>query len=109
MLEKMKGLGDLFGQKVDHPLANPKELKLAIDALPKDNAFKALDEIAGWLESLQMVSEFPWARLYEAARQLEDASVFSLRRLAREYLLTPRLNKPDERRLWAINHGFWTG
>ena len=45
MLDKMKGLGGLFGQKIDHPLANPRELKQTLDALPKDNAFKALDEM----------------------------------------------------------------
>ncbi len=108
VLDKMKGLGGLFGQKIDHPLANPRELKQTLDALPKDNAFKALDEIAGWLESLPSVSEFPVDRLYDAVRQLEEAAYPSLRRLAREYLHTPRLNKPDEKRLWAINHGFWT-
>ena len=106
VLDKMKGLGGLFGQKIDHPLANPRELKQTLDALPKDNAFKALDEIDGWLESLPSVSEFPVDRLYDAVRQLEEAAYPSLRRLAREYLHTPRLNKPDEKRLWAINHGF---
>ena len=108
MLDKMKGIGSLFGQKIDHPLANPRDLKHTLDALPKDNAFKALDEVCSWLESLSTVSEFPADRLYEAVRQLEDAASSSLRRLAREYLHTPRLKKPDEKRLWTINHGFWT-
>lgn len=65
----MKGLGGLFGQKIDHPLAvNPRELKQTLDALPKDNAFKALIEIAGWRWSLcPPVSELPVDRLYDAA------------------------------------------
>lgn len=107
MLKIVPGLGGLFAQKTDHPLADARELRRILAELPTDNAFKALDEIAGWLESLQAVEQFPADRLYEAAYQLEEAALPHLRRLSREYLHTARLNRSDEKRLWTINYGFW--
>ena len=107
MLTKVPGLGRLLGQKTNHPLDDANEMRRIIAELPSDNAFKALDEIAGWLESLQVVNEISPATIYEAASRLEDAARPHLRRLAREYLHTLRLSRSDERRLWSINHGFW--
>lgn len=107
MLNKMGGLGGLFDKRNGHPLADARELQHIVSELPKDNAFKALDEIAGWLESLLVAESFPVDRRYEAARMLEDAAVPHLRRLAREYLHTVRLSKAEEKRLWVINGGFW--
>lgn len=103
-----ESLGGLFGQKDVHPLADLHELKKIINELPKDNAFKSLDEIAGWLESLQTTSDVAVDKLYEAARQLEEAAQPHLKRLSRDYLHTARLTRADEKRLWSINYGFHT-
>lgn len=108
MLSKMPGLGRLISQKSDHPLADPRAMRQIVAELPGDNAFKALDEIAGWLESLLATDECPLERTYEAAVLLEDAAQAHLRRLSREYLHTPRLTRSNEKRLWSINYGFWT-
>lgn len=108
MLSKMPGLGRLLAQKVDHPLADAREMRRIMAELPTDNAFKALDEMAGWLESMLAVEEFPLDRLYDAACQLDEAAQPHLKRLAREYLHTVRLTRSDEKRLWLINYGFWT-
>lgn len=108
VLDKMPGLGRLLSQKVEHPLADPRELRRVIAELPADNAFKALDEIAGWLESLLAADEFPPERVFVALSQLEDAAQPHLKRLSREYLHTLRLSRNDEKRLWSINYGFWT-
>ena len=108
MLKKMTNLGGLFAQRADHPLADPRELKKIIAELPKDNAFRALDEVAGWLESLQGEHDCPLDRVFDAARQMTEAAQPHLKRLARDYLHTPRLNRSDEKRLWSINYGFWT-
>lgn len=108
MLNKMANLSGLLGQKVDHPLADPRELKKIISELPTDNAFKALDEVAGWLESLPAARDFPVDRLYEAVRHLEEAALPHLKRLSRDYLHSPRLSRTEEKRLWSICHGFWT-
>ncbi|WP_226441275.1 hypothetical protein [Quatrionicoccus australiensis] len=108
VLDKMPGLGRLLSQKAEHPLADARELRRVIGELPGDNAFKALDEIAGWLESLLAADEFPLDRVFDAASQLEDAALPHLKRLSREYLHTLRLTRNDEKRLWSINYGFWT-
>jgi len=107
MLNKLGNIGGMFAAKEGHPLADPRELKRIVDEVPRDNAFKALDEVVGWLESLQGADDFPAERLFETVRQLDDAAQPHLRRLAREYLHTGRLTRSDEKRLWTLNHGFW--
>ena len=108
MLSKMPGLGRVLSQKNSHPLADPRELRRVLAALPVDNAFKALDEIAGWLESLLATDECSLERIYEAALLLDEAAQPHLHRLSREYLHTPRLTRSAEKRLWSISYGFWT-
>lgn len=105
MLKKLEGLRDVFAPKDVHPLADPRELRRVLEELPMDNAFKALDEVVGWFESLQgetMAGEV----LYEATRQLDEAAQIHLKRVTRIYLTTPRLSRADEKRLWTISHGF---
>ena len=108
MLSKVANLGGLFAQKTDHPLANARELRRVLSELPTDNAFKALDEISGWLESLDGVSNFPVSTLYEVLEQFDEVAQPHLKRLSREYFGTSRLSKSEENRLWSINYGFWT-
>lgn len=108
MLNKLGSLSGVFAQKNVHPLIDEREFKRVLNELPKDNAFKALDEIAGWLESLQAADDCPADRVYEIARQFEDAAQVPLNRLAHNYLNTPRMPRAEEKRLWSINFGFWT-
>ncbi|HEX6734168.1 MAG TPA: hypothetical protein VF096_05100 [Azonexus sp.] len=107
MLNKVGNLGGIFGKKALHPLADAQELRRIVAELPKDNAFRAVDEVAGWLESALASDELPLERLYEAAHQLDDAAQVHLRRLCRDYLHTSRLSRGEEKRLWSISHGFW--
>ncbi len=108
VLGSIGNLGNLLGgAKTDHPLADPRELKRALSELPGDNAFRALDEVAGWLESLQSAQDFPVDKLFEAVRLLDEAAQIHVRRLTRDYLNSPRLSKTEENRLWTILHGFW--
>ena len=108
MLEKLRALTRIGGQKMDHPLADPRELRRVINEIPADNSFKALDQIVAWLESLQGVPDFPEDRLYEAVSRLHDAAQPHLERLARDYLHSPRLSRSEEKCLWTISHGFWS-
>ena len=97
MLDKLLGLTRIGGAKMGHPLADPRELHRVIDEIPGDNAFKALDQIVGWLESLQGVPDFPEDRLYEAVSRLHAAAQPHLKRLARDYLHSPRLSSSEEK------------
>ncbi|MEY2632591.1 MAG: hypothetical protein RIR00_1245 [Pseudomonadota bacterium] len=101
-------LRKLFAAKVNHALADPKELRRVLAGLPADNAFKSLDALAGWLESLQGCKDYPLDALFDVVRQLDEAAQPHLRHLARDYLNSPRLSKTEEKRLWTIVHGFWS-
>ena len=108
MFNKVTGLSGFFAQKkIDHPLADPRELRKVLGELPNDNAYKSLDGIATWFESLAGVADFPGDRLFDVIQQLEAAAQPHLKRLARDYFQTARLSRTEERRLWSINHGFW--
>ncbi|MCP5268310.1 MAG: hypothetical protein H6943_04620 [Zoogloeaceae bacterium] len=98
---------NLFSSRPDHPLADPKELKRVIAELPLDNAFKSVDEVAGWLESLANAEDFRADLLFDVVHQLDDAVQPHLRKLARDYLHSPRLSRSEEKRLWAVNFGYW--
>lgn len=88
-------------------LADPRGLQEIIDGFPQGNAFRTLDEIAAWLEVLAASSNFPAERMADAGRQLDEAAAPHLQRLAGQYLLTPRLSRGEEKRLWLINAGHW--
>lgn len=103
----LPGMEKFFAARVDHPLADERELRRVLAELPADNAFRAADEIAGWLESLQECTDFPVEQLFPVLRQLDEAAQPALKKLARDYLHTPRLSKNEEKRLWTIVHAFW--
>jgi hypothetical protein len=98
---------NLFSARPDHPLADPKELKRVLSELPLDNAFKAVDEVAGWLESLANAEGFRADQLFDIARQLDDAAQPHLKTLARNYLNSPRLSRSEEKRLWSGIFSYW--
>ena len=108
VLSKLRALGARVGQRVDHPLGDPRELRRMIDEIPGNNALRALDEVLGWLESLQGADDFPVDRLYEAVSSLDDVAQRHLRRLTRDYFFTLRMSGAEEQRLWEASHGFWT-
>ncbi len=98
---------NLFSSRPDHPLADAREFKRILGEIPLDNAFKAIDEIVGWFESLANAEGFRPDQLFDAVRQLDDAAQPHLRRLARDYLNSPRLSRAEEKRLWSISFNYW--
>lgn len=108
MLKKVARLGGFFAQKTDHPLARGSELRKVLSELPRDSAVKAIEEISGWLESLEGVESFPTDTLYEVLEQLEEAAQPHLKQLTREYFGASRLFKSEESRLWSASHDFWS-
>ena len=108
MLNKLRGLGRLAGTKVDHPLTDAREMRRIIDQISGDDTFRAIDEVVGWLESLDGALEFPQDQLYEAVSRLDDAAQPHLKRLERNYLHTQNLSRTEEKRIWTTSHGLWT-
>ncbi len=92
---------NFFSTRPDHPLGEAREFKRVLAELPTD-AFKAIDEIYSWFESLRQADDFRLDRLYEVVGGLDEVAQPHLRRLAKHYLGSRRLSKNEERRLWSI-------
>jgi len=94
------------GGKPDHPLADPKEAKRLLDALPADDV-KALDEVMHWLESVAASEGFkPEARI-QLLFTLDEAAQPRVRKLAKDYFTAGRPSRYQENRLWTALHGYW--
>mgnify|MGYP003592423935 CR=1 FL=1 len=108
MLEKIGKLGELFGQnKSNHPLADAKEFRKVVAALPNDRPQKALDEITDWLGSVREADDLPPTRLYEIVCELDEAAQRHVFKLSRDYLRAPRLARAEEQKLFKAINGFW--
>ena len=95
------------GSKPDHPLADPKEVKRLLDALPANDPVKALDELTHWVESVAALEGFkPEARI-QLLITLDDAAQPLVRKLAKDYFTTGRPSRFQENRLWGALHGYW--
>ena len=94
------------GGKPDHPLADPKEAKRLLDALPADDLVKALDELMHWMESVAAAEGFKPETRTQLLLMLDDAAQPRLRKLSKEYFGTVRPSRFQENRLWTALHGF---
>src|SRR5688572_21313211 len=97
---------NLFGGKVDHPLADPRQAQQRMAELPADAA-KALQELSELLESLNQTDGFKADRRYEIVDLLDGAAKNHQRKLAQDYLAMPRQQKFHENRLWTGVFGYW--
>ena len=95
------------GSKLDHPLADPKEAKRLLEALPANDPVKSLDELMHWMESVAAAEGFkPEARI-QLLITLDDFAQPFVRKLAKEYFSTARHSRFQENRLWSALHGYW--
>ena len=98
----------LFGsKKPDHPMADVKAAKKLLDELPGNDAFKSLDELSHWLESLMAEEGFRPEYRAQLVQLLDEAAQIPLRKLTRDYMASPRLAKFQETRLWTALFGYW--
>lgn len=95
------------GGKVDHPMADARQAREIVEALPADDPAKALQEITEWLESLNRTDGFRLDRRFENVELLDAAAKGPLRKLAQDYLSIPRQQKFQEHRRWSGIYGFW--
>jgi hypothetical protein len=94
------------GAAADHPMADAREAKRVLDELPAQDA-KALEELAGWHESLAAADLKADLRIQ---RQLavDEAAQARIRKLARE-VLTPsaQTSKFQDTINWTRLHEYW--
>lgn len=98
----------IVGNKVDHPLADPKQARALIAELPAHDYLKALDEITRWLQSLNETEGFKVDRLYEITDTLDTTGKNHQRRLVVDYLGMQRQQKFQENKLWTCGFNFAT-
>lgn len=97
----------IFSAKSNHPLADAKEARRVLGELSVRDAAPALDEVAGWLESVAGDETFKLSDRLALVFQLDDAAQGHARKLGRDYLTSPRLGRQQEYKLWQTNHDFW--
>lgn len=98
----------LFGgrDKADHPLADPKEAKRLLGALPAADPHKALSEINDWIDSVTAAEGFRHDERVNLLMLLDETGQNPARTLMREYLADSRLPKQQESKLWSVNNEF---
>jgi hypothetical protein len=98
----------LFGsKKPDHPMADIKEARKLLEDLPTGDASKCVDELRHWLESVVTAEGFKPEYRAQLIQLLDETAQTHLRKLAREYIASPRLAKHQEIRLWTALHDYW--
>jgi hypothetical protein len=94
-------------EKADHPLADLKEAKRLLGALPVADPHQAVSEISDWINSIEHVEGFKFDERFNLIMLLEDTGQVHARKLMREYLNNPRMPKQQESKLWSACHEFW--
>lgn len=98
----------LFGsKKPDHPMAGIREARKILEELPTNDAFKCTDELTHWLESVVAAEGFKAEYRAQVIQLLDETAQTHLRKLARDYMVSPRLARHQEIRLWTAMHEYW--
>ena len=90
----------------DHPMADPKEARRILEALPAQE-LKALEELAAWHESVSSAPGFKPADRMQLLAQVDDAAQPRLRKLARDYFAAKRPSRYQENLMWTQLHEYW--
>jgi hypothetical protein len=96
----------IFEGKPDHPLFDVKEAGRLLAELPKDDPFKAMEEIASWLDSVKDVPGFRPEVRAAIIMLLDEAGQPLYAGLLHLYLGAPHLQDFRGKHLWQGLHGF---
>ncbi len=98
----------LFGsKKPDHPMVDIKEARRILGELPTNDAFKCVDELTHWLASVVAEEGFKPEYRAQLIQLLDETAQTHVRKLARDYMVSPRLARYQEIRLWTAIHEYW--
>lgn len=93
--------------KSKHPLADAKELRLALEAITAHEPQDAVDETQVWLESLSAAEDLKLEQLLDLILRLDETVLPQARRLARDYVTAKRMSRNQEYRWWNTNFSYW--
>jgi len=94
------------GGRPDHPMADPKEAKRILGALPVMDV-KALEELSGWLESVSSAEGFKPADRLQLLASIDEAGQVRARKLGRDYFAAARPSRYLENLMWTQLHEYW--
>jgi hypothetical protein len=94
------------GGKADHPMADAREARRVLDAIPANDPYKALEELCHWMESVSTAPGFKPGDRAQLLQDLDDAAQPHLRKLQREYLSNRKLSTFQENRMWSAIHEY---
>jgi len=95
------------GGKPDHPMSTGKEARDILEAVPANDAYKALEELAHWHESVRAAEGFKPEYLAQLIQMIDDGAQAHTRKLARDYLST-RISKFQEGRIRGAIVQYWS-
>lgn len=93
--------------KPAHPMADPEHVSDLIASLPSSDPARALESIAGWLDTVTNARVLQLPERWEAVNMLDQSAVGRRRKLAQDYVAAAHLQKTDEERLWKASFEFW--
>lgn len=102
----MFSLHGIFEGKPDHPMFDVQEARKLLAGLPKDDEFKALDEVTSWLTSVKDTPNFRPEVRTEIIMLLDETGQPRYAELLRQYLAAPHLQDFRGLRQWQGIHGF---
>jgi len=98
----------LFGSgKPDHPLADAKEAKRVLDGVSANDPYKALEELAHWLDSASTAEGFKPQDRIQVLYLIDEAAQPRLRKLGRDYSAATRPSRYTENLIWGAMHVYW--
>ena len=102
----MFSIPKIFDEKPDHPMYDVKEAGKLLAELPKEDPFKAMEEIASWLDSVKDTAGFRPEVRAEIIMMLDETGQPLYAQLLRLYLGEPHLQDFKGKHLWQGLHGF---
>lgn len=102
----MFSLHDIFEGKPDHPMSDAREARKILAGLPKEDPFKALDEVTSWLASVKDTPGFHPEVRAEILMLLDETGQPLCAELLAQYLGAPHLQDFQGLHQWQGMHGF---
>lgn len=102
----MFSLLNAFDKKPDHPMSDMKEARKLLADLPKDSAYKALEEITFWLTSIKDAQGFHPEVRADIVMLLDETGQPLDAELLHQYLSEPHLQDFHGLHLWQGIHSF---
>ncbi|HYR05488.1 MAG TPA: hypothetical protein VEP71_02270, partial [Gallionella sp.] len=102
----MFSLHGIFEEKPDHPMFDVNEARKLLADLPKDDVFKALDEITSWLTSVKDTAGFRLELRTGITMLLDETGQPLYADVLRQYLGAPHLQDFQGLRQWQGIHAF---